>query len=224
MALVRHWRKRGIFSLALPLTGAAAFQPETPWARIAWLQAFLNSMAAEAGATLELLRGLDRSWRVARTLIIRRRKTSHAAAAIDLLAAAPLLSATTLAAALGIAVKNAARLLDDFCRDGIAIEVTHRAKRRLFALAHLAPLRDCVTAPKRPEPFRGRGRPPFMRDQDIEEEVAPPPLPAGPPVTQAVFEYSDLEAAIAQMDVTIRRTRAALDRLCAREPDNPLAT
>lgn len=147
-ALVRHWRKRGIFGLALPLTGEAAFQAETPWARRAWLLAFLDSMAAEAAEALELLRGLDRSWCTARTLIIGRRRTSHAAAAIDL-----------LAAALGIAVKNAARLLDEFCGDGIAIEVTHRAKRRFFALANLAPLRESVAGPRRPEPFRGRGRP-----------------------------------------------------------------
>lgn len=60
-------------------------------------------------------------------------------------------------------MKNATRLLDEFCRDGIAIEVTHRAKRRLFALANLAPLRDSIAAPRRPEPFRGRGRPPLSR-------------------------------------------------------------
>ncbi len=195
------------------MTGEAAFQAETPWARRAWLLAFLDSMAAEAAEALELLRGLDRSWRTARTLIIGRRRTSHAAAAIDL-----------LAAALGIAVKNAARLLDEFCGDGIAIEVTHRAKRRLFALANLAPLRESVAGPRRPEPFRGRGRPPLVRDEVADEDVVAPPLPARPPVTQAVFEYNDLEAAIAEMDVTIRRTRAALDRLCAREPRNPFAT
>jgi hypothetical protein len=196
----------------LPLTGAAALRPETPWARSAWLQAFLDSIAAEAGATLELLRGLDRSWRAARTLIIGRRKNSHAAAAIDVLAAAPLLSATSLAAALDIAVKNAARLLDEFCRDGIAIEVTHRAKRRLFALANLGALRDCVTAPKRPDPTRGRGRPPFVRDEPVEEEILPPALPAAAPLSQAGFEYGELEAAIAEMEAVIRRTRTALDR------------
>lgn len=220
-ALVRHWFKRGIFSLALPLTGATAFQPETPWEHTAWLQAFLDSLAAEATATLELLRGLDRSWRAARTLIIGRRKTSHAAAAIDLLAAAPLLSATSLATALGIAVKNASRLLDEFCRDGIAIEVSHRAKRRLFALANLAPLRDSVAAPRRPEPFRGRGRPPLMSDGAVEKEISPSPLRAAAPLSQPLFEYSDLDAAIAEMDVTIRRTRAALDRLKALEPGDP---
>ena len=51
-------------------------------------------------------------------------------AAVDLLAAAPLVSATSLAAGLGMAVNNAAQLLEAFCAAGIAIEVTHRSKRR----------------------------------------------------------------------------------------------
>lgn len=216
-ALVRHWQKHGVFHLPLPLTGAAAFKPETPWARDVWLQIFLASLAQEVRDTLELLRGLDQAWRTARTKIIGRRKTSHAAQAVDLLAAAPLLSATTLAAALGIAVKNATRLLDEFCHDGIAIEVTQRAKRRLFALADLTALRDSVTAPRRPDPMRGRGRPPLLRDQAIQENVTPPALPVTPPYSQAVFDYSDLEAAIAEMESTIRRTRTALDHLCDRK-------
>lgn len=218
-ALVRHWRQRGVFSLPLPLTGAAALQPEKPWVRDAWLPAFLASLAAEAAATLELLLGLERAWRSARTLVIGRRKNSHAAAAIDLLAAAPLLSATSLAAALGIAVKNAARLLDEFCRDGIAIEVTHRAKRRLFALANLAPLRESVAGPRRPEPFRGRGRPPLMRAEGVEEELRPLPRPPALPLSRTVFEYGELDAALAALDVTIRRTRVALDRVGAAEND-----
>ena len=216
-ALVRHWHQRGVFSLELPLTGAAALRPETPWERDAWLPAFLASLAEEGAATLDLLRGLDRAWRAARTLIIGRRKNSHAAAAIDLLAAAPLLSATSLAAALGIAVKNAARLLDEFCRDGIALEVTHRAKRRLFALASLAPLRESVAGPRRPEPFRARGRPPLPRADEREETALPPPRPPAPPFSQAVFAYGEFEMALAEMEATIRRTRAALDRVGAGE-------
>jgi hypothetical protein len=212
-ALVRHWHKRGVFELALPLTGAAALQPETPWARGTWLVAFLDGVAKEATATLELLDNLNRSWRAARTLIIGRRKTSNAAAAIDLLAAAPLLSATSLAAALGIAVKNAARLLEEFHRDGIAIEVTHRSKRRLFALANLAPMRDSIASPKRPDPARRRGRPPLVRDIEAEKEIVPPPLPSSPPAPHIVFEYGPLETAIAEMEATIRRTRMALNRL-----------
>ena len=63
---------------------------------------------------------------------------SHASAAVDVLAATPLISATSLASALGISVKNAIGLLDSLVAAGAAVEVTHRAKRRLFGLRAMA--------------------------------------------------------------------------------------
>jgi hypothetical protein len=59
----------------------------------------------------------------------------------------------SLAAGLGMAVRNASQLLDDFCAAGIAVEVTHRSKRRPFGLTDLATLRDVV----RPPTGRSRG-------------------------------------------------------------------
>ena len=75
--------------------------------------------------------------------------------AVDLLAAAPVLSATTLARILGIAVKNAIRILDELLAAGIAIEVTHRSKRRLFGLQGLTPLQrgGASALPARSEPW-----------------------------------------------------------------------
>ena len=96
---------------------------------------------------MQLLVDLERAWFAARRAAAGRRSTSRASAAIDILAAAPLLSATSLAAGLGMAVKNAATLLDRFAAEGIVVEVTHRAKRRLFGLAGLAPLREAVAPP-----------------------------------------------------------------------------
>ncbi len=40
-----------------------------------------------------------------------------------------------------MAIKNAAALLDQFCAAGVAVEVTHRSKQRLFGLVGLALLR-----------------------------------------------------------------------------------
>ena len=131
---------------------------------------------------------MERAWRAARRAVSGRRRHSRAAAAVDLLAAAPLVSATSLAAGLGMAVKNATLLLDDFCAAGIAIEVTHRSKRRLFGLTGLAPLRDVVRPPYRPEPGRGRGRPPLV----AEEAITVPALPPVPPLDRQSFDYSDL--------------------------------
>jgi hypothetical protein len=112
-----------------------------------------------------------------------------------------------------MAVNNAAALLDSFCAGGIAVEVTHRSKRRLFGLAGLAPLRDGVAPPKRPQPGRGRGRPPILPDDDA---VAPPPaLPEPPlnPLDRQDFDYGEIETWMENAEQTIRRARRTLDAL-----------
>ena len=159
-ALIRFWTTQRLLRAPVPLTGAAALRADTPWDASAWIPAFLTALAVEAEDALDLLIDLERAWFAARAAVAGRRRNSRAAAAVDILAAAPLVSATSLAAGLGMAVKNAAGLLDDFCAAGIAVEVTHRSKRRLFGLTGLAPLREAVRPPYRPEPGRGRGRPP----------------------------------------------------------------
>jgi hypothetical protein len=216
----------------VPLTGDRPLRPDTPWQRDTWVPAFLSALADEAADGLARLVALERAWRAARHAVSGRRRHSRAAAAVDLLAAAPLLSATSLAAGLGMAVKNATLLLDDFCAAGIAIEVTHRSKRRLFGLTGLAPLRDVVRPPYRPEPSRGRGRPPLM----AEAAITVPALPPVPPIDRRPFDYSDLAHWMTQMDQTIRQARRALsavapstrqdtdvasDPLATRLPDSP---
>ena len=62
-----------------------------------------------------------------------------------------------------MAVKNAIALLDAFAEAEIVVEVTRRSKRRLFGLPGLAPLRDAVAPPRRPDLGRGPGRPPAIR-------------------------------------------------------------
>jgi hypothetical protein len=104
----------------------------------------------------------SRCWRTSSVIGLRRAAPSpdggaisRAAAAIDILAAAPLLSATSLGQVLGMATKNATRLLEGFIRIGIASEVTHRSKRRLYGLKHLAPLREVAAAPPSARPPPG---------------------------------------------------------------------
>jgi len=154
---------------------------------------------------------LERAWFAARTAVAGRRRHSRAAAAVDVLAAAPVISASSLAAGLGMAVKNATSLLEDFRRAGIAVEVTHRSKRRLFGLTGLVPLRDVVRPPDRPDPTRGRGRPRHNQDDGLVDNAVPPlpPMPLSP-IERRVFDYSDLDGWMAHMDQTIRHTRRAL--------------
>jgi len=215
-ALVRFWTREKLLRTGVPLTGATALRAETPfdWAR--WAPAFLQAVAAEAADGRQLLMDLERAWFGARTQVAGRRRDSHAAAAVDRLAAVPLISATSLAAGLGIAVKNAIRLLDDFVDGGIAVEVTHRSRRRLFGLKAMAPLADAVRLPYRPEPGRGRGRPPGRDADDAiadPPELPPAPLPPLTPVERRAFDYSDVEHDMAQLDRVVRQTKRALDTL-----------
>lgn len=124
-------------------------------------------MAAEALDYHQLLRDLERGWLVARAAAAGRRSTSRAGLAIDVLAASPLLSATTLARAIGMSIKSATELLDGFLAEGIVAEVTHRSARRLFGLVGMAPVREVTQPPRRPEPGRGRGRPRLILDDEV---------------------------------------------------------
>ena len=211
-ALVRHWTRHRLLHSPIPLTGAAALSADTSWAVDAWIPVFLNALANEADDGRQLLLDLERAWFNARRAMAGRRANSRAAIAVDLLAAAPLLSAASLAAGLGMAMKNALQLLDSFCADGIAIEVTHRSRRRLFGLAGLAPLRDEVSPPHRPEPGRGRGRPPTRQiDEESLPASLPPPARPMTPIERRTIDYSELEGAMAHLEITIRDTRRALD-------------
>jgi hypothetical protein len=211
-ALVRHWIRHGLLAAPVPLTGAAALHPEVPWEETAWTAAFLSALAEEAEDALRLLGRLERAWFAARSAVAGRRRHSRAGAAIDLLATTPLLSASTLAAGLGMAVKNAAALLEEFQTARLVVEVTHRSRRRLFGLAGLAPLRDGVAPPRRPQPGRGRGRPPHLPE---EVEVLPD-LPPARPLTsleRQAFDYAELEVAMAHAEATLRQARRNLEAL-----------
>ena len=201
------------------MTGASALSAETLWAVDAWVPIFLNAVADEADDGRQLLLDMERVWFNARRAVAGRRRNSRAGIAIDMLAAAPLISAPSLAAGLGMAMKNALELLDSFCADGIAIEVTHRSRRRLFGLAGLAPLRDEVLPPRRPEPGRGRGRPPAtLIDAEPLPASLPPPEHPITPIERRSINYSELEGAMAHLELTLRETRRSLEALARGEP------
>jgi hypothetical protein len=230
-ALARHWQGCGLMHVAAPLlTGAAAFRADAPRPVEAWSGAFLAALAEEAEAGFTLLRLLEREWFAARSAIQDRRRDSHAGAAVDIMAAAPVVSATSLASGLGIAVKNATGLLDAFTARGIAIEVTHRSKRRLFGLKHLAPLRAEARPPHR---VRGTGVLARRGRAGASAGDAPPEAEytadgdAGPALRQSLvltplerkeFEFSDLDDWMREADQVIRRSQAILDRIAKEQP------
>jgi len=214
-ALIRFWMKQRLLRTPIPLTGAAALRADIPWSIDAWVPAFLNALSDEAEDGLQLLFELERAWLKACRLVADRRSNSRAAAAVDVLAAAPLVSATSLAAGLGMAIKNAAALLNEFCALGIVIEVTHRSKRRLFGLAALAPLRHEVAPPGRPARGGGGGRPPLIPLGELVSPASPPrPLePVFSPLERRAFDYGELDQRMQHADAAIRQTRRTLDQL-----------
>lgn len=106
----------------------------------AWTGEFLGELAVDAEDGLHPLRVLERDRLAGRRAVKHRRRGWHAAAAVDILAAGLVTSATSLAAALGCP-KNAARSWEGLTAFGIAVKVTRSSKRRLDGLRHLVPLR-----------------------------------------------------------------------------------
>ena len=210
-ALVRHWTRTRLLRAPVPLTGVRALNAETPWREDLWSVGFLHAIADEAEHGLSLLFEIETAWLAARAAIVSRRSTSRAPAAIDLMAATPLISATTLAQAIGISIKSAIALLDGFVRDGIAVEVTHRAARRLFGLKALGEeVRRVVRPPHRPEPGRGRGRPPLGLMEPDETPVPLPPALDPVPRRFPAIDYASLDEAVAHVDAVMRSTRLNL--------------
>jgi hypothetical protein len=82
----------------------------------AWTVRFLTALAEEVEIGTEYLRLLERERErdrfAAGSAVRDRRRDSGAVVAVDIMAAAPVISATSLAAGLGIAVKNASALLE----------------------------------------------------------------------------------------------------------------
>jgi hypothetical protein len=212
-AMIRFWVKNRLFKAPVPLTGPRSLSAEAPTEKAAWLAAFLEALGSEALDYLQLLLDLEREWFSARGGVAGRRSNSRAAMAIDVLAAAPLLSATTLAKAIGMSIRSATDLLDEFLSDGLVVEVTHRAKRRLFALRGLTPLRDEIAPPRRPLPGRGPGRPRLDRPEEEVLETVPNQAPEITLVARKAIDYSDLETWMANADTVIRQTSRNLDQM-----------
>jgi hypothetical protein len=228
-ALVRYWLRRGVTALPCPLlTGAGALAAEIPWAREAWIGHFLGALAGEAEDGIALLGSIERPWLAARAAVAGRRRDSRATQAVDILAAAPLVSATSLAQALGMATNNATQLLEGFVALGVASEVTHRAKRRLYGLTHLAPLREAAAPPRRPMPGRRPGRPSAAgvangagNDAAASAQVLLPSPPL-PTLAPTAFEFGEFDRWLDLADQAIRRAERVLGQYSSSPAGRPL--
>jgi hypothetical protein len=116
-----------------------------------------------------------------------------------------------------MATNNATRLLDGFVRLGVATEVTHRSKRRLYGLKHLAPLREAIAPPRHPMPGRRPGRPSAVSlVNHVAEDAggalpALVPSPAVPPLARGEFDFADIDRLLDLTDQAIRRVQSLLE-------------
>lgn len=205
-ALMEIWRESGVLRAPLPLTGAAAFRSGTSWSVQSWVPRWLGALEEEAEAICTMARTLEASWHAARLQAGGQRCTSRARAAIDVIAAHPVISATTLAMRLSMSIKAACQLLERFLEKELIVEVTHRSARRLFALQDMAPLRETVQPRANMVAGRKRGRP---RASAIEEDVnfeGTGAVQDFSPLEPWAPDYSELEAAIAAIDRLMEKT------------------
>ena len=118
---------------------------------------FLEAVRREAADGRDRLLTMEREWREARIRVDHRagaRSNCRLPAAVDLLAASPLLSISALADALGCSVEGASRMLDALVGLEVAAEVTGRTgrgARRLYGLKRLLPIRAETTATRQRE-------------------------------------------------------------------------
>jgi hypothetical protein len=195
---------------------------------------FLAAVRREAADGRDRLLTMEREWREARLRVDHRaggRSTSRLPAAVDLLAASPLLSISALAEALGCSVEGG---VADAGRPGRARgrRRGHRPDRagRLYGLKRLLPIRAETTAVRRRTRGGQRGRPkrvltaPFaeLAPRPDEGAVAPDTEPVEPArLVPVSFDFDALDRLIAAADERTRGVRRLLDRIARGEKPLP---
>jgi hypothetical protein len=227
-AVPLYLRDRGITIHALAaVTGGDALRagPDDP---DGFTVRFLETVQREAAEGRDRLLTMEREWREARIRVDHRagaRSNSRLPAAVDLLAASPLLSISALAEALGCSVEGASRMLDSLVQLEVVAEVTGRTgrgARRLYGLKRLLPIRAETTAVRRRTQGGQRGRPkrvltaPFaeLADDSGAAGVTPDAELVEPVRLAAVsFDFDALDRLIAAADERTRGVRRLLDRI-----------
>ena len=218
-ALALYWQQRQVTALPCPLlTGAAALGTDIPWARDGWIGHFLAALAGEAEDGLALLAparaplGLPRAARSPAGAAIRMpppRSTSWPRPRSSLPPRSGKRSASRPTTPPGCST--------GLSGSGLSSEVSQRAKRRLYGLKHLAPLREATAPPRRPMPGRRPGRPSAASlVADTSGAVADtgfPLVPSPPlsPLERQKFDFSDIDRLLDLTDQAIRRTQSVLD-------------
>ncbi|WP_431860515.1 hypothetical protein [Azospirillum sp.] len=209
-ALPAALQATGVTRILLPLlAGADTLRPDSPGDPDGWALAFARSLVREAEDGLAVLRRLEHAWRAARAAIGQRRSTSRLPAAVDLLAATPLLGPARLAALLGCSVRGAGLMMEELVACGAAVEVTGRTTYRLYGLPGTEGIRGETAGPRRYG--ARRGRPPKIVVPEPLSATEPPPPPAVPARLERLeIDTAALDALLADTSRVIERVQGML--------------
>lgn len=211
-ALPAALQATGMTRTLLPiLAGAGTLHQDSPMDEEGWVLAFARSLEREVEDGLAMLRRLEQAWRAARAALGPRRSTSRLPAAVDLLAAAPLLGPARLASLLGCSLRGAGMMLAELADCGAVVEVTGRGSHRLYGLPGQAGILAETAGPRRHG--SRRGRPPTGTVPE-RSATAEPPAPAVPASVERMapmeIDYAALDALIADTNRVIERVQRRL--------------
>ncbi|QCG94435.1 hypothetical protein E6C67_10910 [Azospirillum sp. TSA2s] len=141
-----------------------------------------------------------------------RASTGRLQAAVDLLAATPLLGPARLASLLGCTVRGTGLMLEELVACGAAVEVTSRGSHRLYGLPGTDGIRSETAGPRRYG--QRRGRPPkVVVPEPLATAEEPPPAPAVTARLERLeVDYAALDALLADTNRVVERVQAMLKK------------
>ncbi|MGA1859867.1 helix-turn-helix domain-containing protein [Azospirillum sp. 11R-A] len=210
-ALPAALQATGVTRALLPiLAGADTLRPDSPLDPDGWTLAFARSLEREATDGLAILRRLEHAWREARAAIGPRRSNSRLPAAVDLLAATPLLGPARMAALLGCSVRGAGLMMEELVACGAAVEVTGRGSHRLYGLPATEGIRGETAGPRRYGHRRGRPPKVIVPEPLAVTEPLPPPPPVPARLERLEVDYTALDALLADTNRVVERVQRLL--------------
>ncbi|CAO3363651.1 hypothetical protein [Azospirillum palustre] len=212
-ALPAALQATGVTRTLLPiLAGADTLRPDSPTDADGWVLAFASSLEREAMDGLAVLRRLEHAWRAARAAIGPRRSSSRLPAAVDLLAATPLLGPARLASLLGCSVRGGGMMMEELVACGVAVEVTGRGSHRLYGLPGTDGIRGETAGPRRYGQRRGRPPKVIVPEALATTEPPPPPPPVPARLERLEVDYTALDALLADTNRVVERVQAILKK------------
>lgn len=179
---------------------------------------------------------LKRQWRSWRARVSHKRGHSRMPALVDLIAARQAVTPTLVAAALGLSLAGAGRMLDEAAELGIVRNITRRQTWRVYVAQDLR-VDDDVERLRPVTAWTSRASEPDGDDHDdglpndMPDDLRAPPAPVVrrrgsplPAIEEDPAPTDGLDVILAETDRAIRRSAAAIERARGRRAIGAFAT